>query len=609
MGRDKVHPAPATDLETGKAGGIADNKFVETKVDGPLLRRSSSIKRFKSISANQDILKRFQVIELEEGMLVEYIKDVNKPNSKELCQIMLINDGEPPTYNLRVCSAENTIYENCSEREEVEMFKEGGVHKEVLVRITRYKTLPAGSHVQVFCRHPIEEKKNPECREAWYNGEILSSSGNEQSGVLYEVAVATPPKVKDVPSLQSITYSQIRRKPRPKFEQGDHVEVFVEQETKKNPFFPARVINVSTDTAAAGGIVYDVQYYPSGKLSGEFVTLREVSPFHIRDRFSGDSQQKSYAEFCLGAEGWLKCRVEKVNADGTYFVNVEDGEPEEVPATASDLRIYLAVGECAKRQRDGRPVTIVKMDKEEEGADEQNFEVDVHLEGEISREQLTRRDVEGITLEELQFFGIENAGGDSHLATKEQRDAILDKIEDVIIAKDNGPFVWSCHSIDTATGKSLHHSENVFAAAYSRDGAFFVTGDISGRIMLCEGHTGVVLDTNFYSYGGGSNPWIVNLVFSADDKMLAVCLLSGVVVLNLERREKDGADVLIRTGSPLVAADRHSGGCLTCDFSPVEAGLLASGGVDGTVVFWGVKPGSIRSLTSLLTTKVTCCRL
>eukprot|EP00750_Incisomonas_marina_P021547 INCI452.1.p1 GENE.INCI452.1~~INCI452.1.p1 ORF type:complete len:1840 (-),score=337.03 INCI452.1:806-6325(-) len=604
---DKVHPAPV-DMARGAGGGIKEEKFVEpeTKSTGPASRgekrlgkRSSTIKRLTSSQANSEILKRFQTVELEEGMLVEFVKDPTKPNQKELCEIMLINDGEPPTYNLRLCSSANTIYEDKLEMSSVEMFKDGAVRTFTQPVISRYNPLGAGHKVQVLVQHPGALRKDPKAEAAWYNAEIMSVSHSEVHGVLYEVQLSHGHDENSETPMQGVCYEQLREKPAPDFEVGDEVEARIDGKGD-NPFFPAKIVDVVTETSVAGGILYDVDYVDlqidpkSTKVIRGKPTRARLSPFDVRARFAPSADgKKSYAEYCKGNEGWLPCRIDEVLANGAYHVNVEDGEPDTVVARPIDLRLFLAVGECAMRKRDGRPVTIVKVDGE--GKD-QKFEVDVHLEGDMQRVILTRTEIESITLAELQYFGIENAQNTAHLTTKKQRDEIIDLIEDISAKKRNGPFVWPSHAVDDATGESIHHSDHVFAVAYTRDGDFFVTGDIRGHIMLRDGVTGRCLNTDFYSYGGKSNPWIVNLVFNNDNTQLAVCLLSGVVLLGVGRESRDGRPMLVRTNTTTVTADVHQGGCLTCDFAPDRPDLLVSGGFDGTIMFWLVRNGAAKQV-------------
>jgi WD40 repeat protein len=86
------------------------------------------------------------------------------------------------------------------------------------------------------------------------------------------------------------------------------------------------------------------------------------------------------------------------------------------------------------------------------------------------------------------------------------------------------------------------------------------------------------------------------MCFSANDDMLAIGFLSGVVVLRLQPAS-DGTGGLQRVGDPIHTPDAHQSACLTCDFDPVRNDVLASAGLDGNVYFWQItRKGSVHEL-------------
>jgi hypothetical protein len=149
----------------------------------------------KSAARRAAALQRFTKQELEEDMLVEYIKDPKEPGERLLCQIMLVNDGEPCTYNLRACNNASEAYSNLFDKMQLEVFEGGSVKTKEATVIRKYVPLQRGTKVQALTKH----KHFPQAGDAWFNGEILSMSHSEIWGVVYEVGLVPDPLSKEPP--------------------------------------------------------------------------------------------------------------------------------------------------------------------------------------------------------------------------------------------------------------------------------------------------------------------------------------------------------------------------------------------------------------------------
>ena len=329
---------------TGKVVPVDADHVAEVARLRSLARRDSdAIARKKTRQQNKHLLQRFDMTELERGMLVEFMEDVHKPEKWKLCKIFLINDKDPVTYDLRWCSEEplvsdsdsrlrhaddldrSFIFRDIPQMQIVDGFVKGKFRENIKrVRIKRYHKFVTGNQVQVLVNsNGTAHTATASTSMDWFNAKVLESSPDETMGVVYKVNLLRAGPSSKKPSSKhahpfTIPYERIRKMPHARHKIHDCVEVICGE----RQVYPGVIKNVLLQTAVAGGIEYEVKYHEGGdtkasstlgffaqqKVRRCFTERSLAEYYHHR---SDTAQTKGKAKVLFG-DGWVKCSVSKV---------------------------------------------------------------------------------------------------------------------------------------------------------------------------------------------------------------------------------------------------------------------------------------------------------